>query len=119
MLTRLRALLDSLQRRFIVTRADLLTTRGTSWGQNSLRGMFCRIAARVGIAGATFHHLRHGFVTALLVRGVGAHVVKELAGHADLTTTERYAHARRSNKRAAIDAREGPKADGGDKSKKE
>ena len=47
------------------------------------------------------------FVTTLLDRGVGAHIVKELAGHADLTMTERYAHALRTNKRAAIDVLEG------------
>jgi site-specific recombinase XerD len=29
-------------------------------------------------------------------------MVRELAGHADLTTTERYAHATAKNKHAAI-----------------
>jgi hypothetical protein len=48
--------------------------------------MFKRTAKRAGIVGSTMHHMRHGFVTALLDEGVGAHVVKELAGHADLAT---------------------------------
>jgi integrase len=45
---------------------------------------------------------RHGFITALLDRGVRAHVARELAGHADLTTTERYTNAAAKNKHAAI-----------------
>jgi site-specific recombinase XerD len=64
--------------------------------------MFLRIARRAGIEGSTFHHLRHGFVTTLLDRGVGAHVVRELAGHADLATTELYAHVSAKSKHAAV-----------------
>ncbi|MFT3770143.1 MAG: site-specific integrase [Minicystis sp.] len=79
-----------------------LSTHGRPWGQSGLREMFVRLAKRAGVEGATFHHLRHGFITALLDRGVGAHVVRELAGHADLATTERYAHAAAKNKHAAI-----------------
>lgn len=83
------------------------TLRGTRWAQGGLRLMFLRCAKRAGIVDSTIHHMRHGFVTALLDRGVGAHVVKELAGHADLATTERYAHAVARNKRAAIDVLDG------------
>ena len=79
-----------------------LSTRGEPWGQCGLRELFQRLAKRVGITGSTVHHLRHGFVSELLDHGVGAHIVKELAGHADLNTTERYAHARLKNMREAI-----------------
>ena len=75
---------------------------GHPWGQHGLREMFLRVAGRAGIVGSTFHHLRHGFVTTLLDRGVGAHVVRELAGHADLSTTELYAHVTAKGKHAAI-----------------
>jgi integrase len=84
-----------------------VSTRGRGWGQGGLRSMFVRVAKRAEIVDSTIHHMRHGFVTALLDQGVGAHVVKELAGHADLATTERYAHALSKNKRAAIDALDG------------
>lgn len=90
------------------------SARGIAWGQKGLGAMFQRLAQRAGIVGSTMHHLRHGFVTALLDKGVGAHIVKELAGHADLTTTERYAHALRKNKRAAIDVLEGIGGSGGE-----
>jgi integrase len=85
-----------------------LSTRGQPWGQDGLRGMFVRLAKRASVEGGTFHHLRHGFITTLLDRGVGAHVVRELAGHADLATTERYAHAASKNKHAAIATLEEP-----------
>jgi integrase len=88
-----------------------ISGKGKPWGQYALREVFHRNAKRAGIEGSTMHHLRHGFVTALLDHGVGAHIVKELAGHADLTTTERYAHAARINKRAAIDALDGLASD--------
>jgi integrase len=75
---------------------------GQPWANFGLRDMFLRVAKRAGVTDSTLHHLRHGFVTALLDRGVGAHIVKELAGHADLATTERYAHAVAKGKHAAI-----------------
>jgi len=40
----------------------------------------------------TFHCLRHTFITTLLRKGVSIYIVKELAGHADIKTTEIYAH---------------------------
>ena len=79
-----------------------LSVSGEPWGQNGLYEMFQRIARRAGIDKGTFHHLRHGFVTTLFDRGVGAHVIRELAGHADLATTERYAHVTAKSKHAAI-----------------
>lgn len=42
--------------------------------------------------GLTFHCLRHTFITNLLRKGVSIYIVKKLAGHADIKTTELYAH---------------------------
>ncbi len=39
-----------------------------------------------------FHTLRHTFCSWLAIRGTPLHVIKELAGHKSITTTERYAH---------------------------
>jgi integrase len=84
-----------------------VSSKGKGWSQGGLYRMFLLVSQQAGIIDSTIHHMRHGFVTALLDQGVGAHVVKELAGHGDLATTERYAHAVAKNKRAAIDALDG------------
>ena len=38
------------------------------------------------------HILRHTFCSHLAIRGAPAPAIQELAGHADLTTTQRYMH---------------------------
>jgi len=57
---------------------------------------------RVGYEGATVHRLRHSFVTALFQSGVDARTVQELAGHASLETTQRYAEVAKKAKKDAI-----------------
>jgi len=38
------------------------------------------------------HILRHTFCSHLAMRGAPARAIQEVAGHADLTTTQRYMH---------------------------
>lgn len=40
----------------------------------------------------TFHSLRHTYISWMIQEGVPVPVVQKLAGHADITTTMRYAH---------------------------
>ena len=55
-------------------------------------------AARAGLpAGVSAHWLRHACASHALDRGAPAHVVQSSLGHASLTTTSRYAHARPSD----------------------
>jgi hypothetical protein len=49
-----------------------------------------------------FHDLRHFFVTELFRRGVSAPAVQRLAGHAEMSTTQRYADMTAEDLRAAI-----------------
>lgn len=50
-------------------------------------------AARIGnIAHGGVHVLRHSFCSHLAMRGAPARAIQELAGHQDLSTTQRYMH---------------------------
>jgi integrase len=66
-------------------------------------------------ANGGYHVLRHTFCSHLAMQGATAKAVQELAGHQDLTTTQRYMHLSPAHKDAAIrllDRR--PVDDGGD-----
>lgn len=79
------------------------TEQGTPWREWGLRQAFARARRRAGVEPFRLHDLRHYFVTALFRRGVAAPTVRALAGHAHLTTTQRYAHVARMDLRAAIE----------------
>lgn len=49
-----------------------------------------------------FHTLRHSFASLLVQRGVSLYVVKELLGHEDLATTQKYSHLQQQNLRDAL-----------------
>jgi site-specific recombinase XerD len=49
-------------------------------------------ARRAGLKHRGIHILRHTFCSHLAMRGAPARAIQELAGHADLKTTQRYMH---------------------------
>ena len=51
-----------------------------------------RAARRAQLAKSGVHRLRHTFCSHLAMRGAPARAIQELAGHADLSTTQRYMH---------------------------
>jgi integrase len=57
---------------------------------------------RAGIAGATFHTLRHTFASNLVMGGVDLKTVQELLGHKTFSMTLRYSHLSQSHKRDAV-----------------
>lgn len=50
-----------------------------------------------------FHDLRHNFCSMLVMKGVPIYTVSQLAGHADVKTTQIYAHLSPDVKKSAID----------------
>lgn len=63
---------------------------------------FRKACADAGIHNFVFHDLRHTFGTRLADAGVDVVKIKELMGHASITTTMRYMHASDEGKRAAV-----------------
>jgi integrase len=53
---------------------------------------FTRLARRLGIAGLTFHDLRHDAASNLTMQGVPQRTIMELLGHRDPRMTVRYQH---------------------------
>jgi site-specific recombinase XerC len=51
-----------------------------------------RAAQKAGLFNNGPHMLRHTFCSHLAMRGAPAQAIQELAGHQDLTTTQRYMH---------------------------
>jgi site-specific recombinase XerD len=51
-----------------------------------------RAARRAQLGENGVHPLRHTFCSHLAMRGAPARAIQELAGHKDLTTTQRYMH---------------------------
>lgn len=78
------------------------TTTGKIWSEAGLHQAFHRAARRAKVVGFRAHDLRHYFVTELFRRGASAPAVQALAGHQDLSTTQRYAHMAQNDLRATI-----------------
>ena len=62
---------------------------------------------------AGVHILRHTFCSHLSMRGAPARAIQELAGHVDLTMTQRYMHLSPAALEAAIRLLDEPRNEGG------
>jgi len=56
----------------------------------------------VGLGDVRIHDLRHSFASALVNRGMTLYDVKEILGHANIMTTQRYAHLSRQRLKEAV-----------------
>ena len=57
---------------------------------NTLCQQFAIIYRRAGLQGASSHSGRRTFITTLANKGVGVRVLMALAGHRNMSTTQRY-----------------------------
>lgn len=73
----------------------------------TLRKGFEAACERAGIANFTIHDLRHTCAAWLVSAGVPLIEVRDLLGHAEISTTERYAHLAPNRVRAAVSVLDG------------
>jgi integrase/recombinase XerD len=81
----------------------LQSQKGLAFSPNTMCQLLCQIYAECGVDGASSHSGRRSFITRLAAKGVGARVLQELAGHANLATTQRYIDVNEQQMRAAIE----------------
>lgn len=58
----------------------------------NIQKVFSQTVKRAKIENITFHQLRHSAATRMVEKGIDLVVVKEILGHADLSTTQKYSH---------------------------
>jgi integrase len=65
---------------------------GSPLTEGLVQGFVRRAAKKAGLDNNGPHILRHSFCSHLAMRGAPARAIQELAGHRDLSTTQRYMH---------------------------
>jgi len=85
----------------------LVSQKGNSKRQGFSANTLCQlincIYRAAGIAGATSHSGRRGFITTLANHSVGIKTIMELAGHRQMSTTQRYISVTPDQKRKAVE----------------
>lgn len=71
----------------VLTQAD-----GAPLAEHMLTDLLRRVARRANVRYRGVHVLRHTFCSHLAMRGAPMRAIQELAGHRDLSTTQRYMH---------------------------
>jgi len=101
------AALERLSRRRDFTSADdyvFVNVTGDRLDPSALRRRYLKARDAAGLPTLRFHDLRHT-AGSLLVRVMDPASVKDILGHADLKTTERYLHAQRASALSAAATR--------------
>ncbi len=81
----------------------LLTQKCAAFSANTLCQLLGQLYRSAGLDGATSHSGRRWFITRLAHSGVSPKVIMTLAGHKNLTTTQRYIDVRDEMMKAAVD----------------
>lgn len=81
----------------------IATQRSEGFSANSLTQVVNGIYRNAGLDGASSHSGRRGFLTNLAEKGVSVRVMMALAGHANMSTTQRYIDLRPGVLRNAVE----------------
>ena len=84
---------------------------GRPLSQRVVQGYVRRAARKAHLQHGGVHILRHTFCSHLAMRGAPARAIQELAGHQDLSTTQRYMHLSPAAIESAIWLLDGAKTD--------
>jgi integrase len=76
--------------------------KGVPWTHGGLRHAFDRAVERAKLPHTRLHDLRHFFITECFTGGAGGPTVQKLAGHCNLSVTQRYAHTTEALMREAV-----------------
>lgn len=79
------------------------TQKRAGFTANTLCQYFHWLYKEAGIHGASSHSGRRSFITNLASKGVGVRVLMSLAGHRDISTTQRYIDVNDDMQRKAVD----------------
>lgn len=87
-----------------ISKNDLIFKSPVTGGAlDNIKKSWTRFITEAGIENFRFHDLRHNFCSMLVMKGVPIYTVAQLAGHADVKTTQIYAHLSPDVKKSAID----------------
>ena len=79
------------------------TQRALGFTPNTLTHVINGLYRQAGLNGATTHSGRRGFLTRLSEKGVSVRVMMQLAGHSQMSTTQRYIDTRPDILRNAVE----------------
>jgi integrase/recombinase XerD len=79
------------------------TQKRAGFTANTLCQYFHWLYKEAGVQGASSHSGRRSFITNLASKGVGVRVLMSLAGHRDISTTQRYIDVNDEMQRKAVD----------------
>ncbi len=79
------------------------TQKGNRFTANAMCHLFREIYREAGIRGASSHSGRRTFITNLAAKGISVRVLAALAGHASISTTQRYIDVNDHQLRAAVE----------------
>jgi len=80
------------EHRHLKSNRVLCSLDGHALTQRLVQGLVARAARRANLRNVGVHVFRHTFCSHLAMKGAGARAIQELAGHRDLSTTQRYMH---------------------------